>query len=71
MTGAEASINTSLILGGSYDILLLTKFVKEHYHQSGKIVFINHYHGSLHKRFTLPQLVFTQIIDYTIYRLVF
>jgi len=28
--------------------------VKEHYHQSGKVVFINRYHGSLHKQFALP-----------------
>jgi len=60
-----------LILGGSYDKLLLTKFVKEHYHQSGKTVLINRYHESLQKCFMLPQLVFTQMIDYAIYRLVF
>jgi len=59
-----------LIFGGSYDILLLTKYVKEQYHQSGKIVFINRYHGSLHKHFMLPKLVFTQLIDDAIYRLV-
>jgi len=52
-------------------MLLLTKFVKKHYHQSGETVLINRYHESLQKCFMLPQLVFTQMIDYAIYHLVF